>query len=495
MKQRFLILTALLCMVAVLLAACQKNTNTDTDNTPKIAEYKGYSTIPDFGDLSGLTPDEDLAKDAAERLCVDEDMVKVYHLTDETKADVKTWVKELKNRGFSPADDLKVTGNTVKYYNEDKKLGLVAGYMDTDKEEGADALAILLVSKADKGTYVDIDFEEVQNLWSNQNNGGSFVIDEKKIYGYGYIGSSQDGFLSKNTDSSNAVMLVEDVAPQFMTEYNNVVYACLPALSGEEKGRLITYNTKEKDVEEAITTLKEGDFNSLQIYNDHLYYTTEDGLFLADLDGENAKKLSAKEMQNTYIVGDKVYYKDKSDEGTEHSLSLLTLADTRLTEEEADSFFLGSKGYGYYLTERELPEEEPAEDSGEDGEEAEDQEASTDEDESTEEEDLPATEWVLVKVALKDGETTDLATAQESTALLGIGSRVYFVSEEHEGQVYSVSKQGGTPKRVTRDKDCRNLMTFHEMILYYDYEDETDEGLEHIYVSTTDGFMKSDILR
>ena|GEM_PF-3194194 len=37
-------------------------------------------------------------------------------------------------------------------------------------------------------------------------------------------------------------------------------------------------------------------------------------------------------------------------------------------------------------------------------------------------------------------------------------------------------------------------MTFHDMILYYDYDDETEEGLEHIYISTPDGFMKSDIL-
>ncbi|MEE3312333.1 MAG: DUF5050 domain-containing protein, partial [Acutalibacteraceae bacterium] len=79
--------------------------------------------------------------------------------------------------------------------------------------------------------------------------------------------------------------------------------------------------------------------------------------------------------------------------------------------------------------------------------------------------------------------------------LVGINGKVYFVSDEHNGQIYSVSKSGSTPKRVTRDEDCKYLMTFHDMILYYDYDDETEEGLEHIYISTTDGFMKSDILR
>ena len=81
-----------------------------------------------------------------------------------------------------------------------------------------------------------------------------------------------------------------------------------------------------------------------------------------------------------------------------------------------------------------------------------------------------------------------------ATALVGIGSKVYYVSDEHQGQIYSISKSGGTPKRVTRDEDCKYLMTFHDMILYYDYDDETEEGLEHIYISTPDGFMKSDIL-
>ena len=33
-----------------------------------------------------------------------------------------------------------------------------------------------------------------------------------------------------------------------------------------------------------------------------------------------------------------------------------------------------------------------------------------------------------------------------------------------------------------------------EECVHYDYDDETEEGLEHIYISTPDGFMKSDIL-
>ncbi|MBQ6786012.1 MAG: hypothetical protein IJO82_09430, partial [Clostridia bacterium] len=100
----------------------------------------------------------------------------------------------------------------------------------------------------------------------------------------------------------------------------------------------------------------------------------------------------------------------------------------------------------------------------------------------------------LIRVSLKDGEMTELATVREGTALVGINGKVFYVSEEHNGQIYSVSKSGSTPKRVTRDEDCKYLLTFHDMILYYDYDDETEEGLEHIYISTPDGFMKSDIL-
>ena len=127
---------------------------------------------------------------------------------------------------------------------------------------------------------------------------------------------------------------------------------------------------------------------------------------------------------------------------------------------------------------------------------AEDKEASEETTTAAEEasEEEPETAWTLIRVSLKDGETTELTTVREGTALVGIGSKVYYVSDEHQGQIYSISKSGGTPKRVTRDEDCKYLMTFHDMILYYDYDDETEEGLEHIYISTPDGFMKSDIL-
>ncbi|MBR5753173.1 MAG: DUF5050 domain-containing protein, partial [Clostridia bacterium] len=238
---------------------------------------------------------------------------------------------------------------------------------------------------------------------------------------------------------------------------------------------------------------------SLQYYNDKLYYTTKNGLFQAEPDGTDAVKLTGKAMENAYLVGDKVYYRDREDNDTEHVYSLLTEADTRITEESVSSFFLGSKGYAYYITEREVTAEEPEEDEEEAATEtASDEETSEEtaaEEETTEaSEEEPETAFMLVRMALKNGETTELATVLEGTGLVGIDGKVYFVSDEHNGQIYSVSKSGSTPKRVTRDEDCRNLMTFHDMIVYYDYDDETAEGLEHIYISTTDGFMKSDIL-
>ena len=294
-------------------------------------------------------------------------------------------------------------------------------------------------------------------------------------------------------------MLVEGAHPRYVHEWDKTVYACL-------SDRLIAIDTKEKDPEEAVTTLLDGNLQSLQIVNEKLWYTTKNGLFYCDLDGENTVKVTGKKMKDAYVVGDKVYYRDAEDENTEHAYSLLTEVDTRVTEEAVSSFFLGSKGNGYYIAERDVKPEEPEEDEESAKEESAKEETTAKaEDEKTSEEttaadgeeaaeEEPETAWTLIRVSLKDGKTTELSTVREGTALVGIGGKVYYVSDEHQGQIYSISKSGGTPKRVTRDEDCKYLMTFHDMILYYDYDDETEEGLEHIYISTPDGFMKSDIL-
>ena len=491
MKYRILVFAAVLTAALLLLTACQPKQE-EEDNAAKIASYSDYGNVPDYGDVSGVKPDEALAETAAARLNADPETVKVYALNEDSAAFIETWQEELKSRGFEQSADMEEGGNTVTWYNEDKRVGVVAGYMDTDQKDGMDALAVLLVDKSTDAQYINIDYETVQEAWSNANNGGSFYIDEKKIYGYGFIGSASDGFLVKNTDSSNAVMLVEDASPKFVQEVDKTVYAYLA-------GRIVAVDTKEKDPEEAVTTLTDVKVRSLQYYNDKLWYTTTDGLYQAEPDGSGEVQISGKAMRSAYLVGDKVYYRDAEDGNTEHAFSLLTLADTRMTEESASSFFLGSKGYGYYITERELTAEEPDEEEA-DAEEAAEETAAEEAEETAAEEtaatdaEEPETALTLVRIALKDGSTEELATVEPNTALVGINGKVYYVSDEHDGQIYAVPKKGGEAKRVVRDEDCRKLMTFHDMLLYYDYDDETDDGLEHIYISTTDGFMKSDIL-
>ena len=495
MKRYFFLILAVLMTAAVLLTACQPQGS--EEQAPTIASYEGYSNIPDLGDIAGAKSDEALASAAAARMDVAPETVFVYPLGDIPEDALNVWTKELKARGFEQSGTLEEAGNTVPWYSDDRKIGVVAGYMDTDKQGGMDAIGVFLVEKSLAGKYVNIDYEEVQEGWGNANNGARFFIDDKKIFGFGYVGAAE-GLLSKNTDSSSALMLVEGAHPRYVHEWDKTVYACL-------SDRLIAIDTKEKDPEEAVTTLLDGNLQSLQIVNEKLWYTTKNGLFYCDLDGENTVKVTGKKMKDAYVVGDKVYYRDAEDENTEHAYSLLTEMDTRVTEEAVSSFFLGSKGNGYYIAERDVKPEEPEEDEesakkettakAEDeksSEETSEETTAADGEEAAEEE--PETAWTLIRVSLKDGKTTELTTVREGTALVGIGGKVYYVSDEHQGQIYSISKSGGTPKRVTRDEDCKYLMTFHDMILYYDYDDETEEGLEHIYISTPDGFMKSDIL-
>ena len=492
MKQKLFVLLAALIALTIALTACQTGGKNEGENDQKIASYSGYSNIPDFGDVSGKEADAKLGEAAAARLGVDPETVKVYPVDENSAAFIETWEQELKTRGFTKSADMEAGGNTVTWYSDDRKIGVVTGYMDTDLRDSVDALAVMLVDKASAEQYVNIDYETAQESWSNANNGGSFYIDDKKIYGYGFVGNAAEGFLSKNTDSSSAIMLVEDESPKFVQEVDKTVYAYLP-------GRIVAVDTKEKDPEVAVTTLIDTKAESLQYYNERLYYTNSDGLFYSEPDGTEAVNVTGKVMKKAWLLGDKVYYKDPEDNGTEHVYSLLTGADTRVTEETVYSFFLGSKNYGYYIAKRDVPvkaedeetadEEtatEAAEEAGEDT--AEEATEAAAESEETE------TVWMLIRVSLKDGELTELTTVREGTSLVGINGKVYYVSDEHEGQIYCISKSGGTAKRVTRDKDCRKLMTFHDMLLYYDYDDETEDGLEHIYISTTDGFMKSDIL-
>ena len=489
MKHRLMALIALLT-VAFLLAGCQPQSGTE-DNGADIASYKGYASIPDYGDVSGAKPDTKLAEKAAARLNADPETVLIYPLDGNSAAFIDTWQQELEARDYAKSADLEEGGNTVTWYSEDRQNGLVTGYLDTDQKDGMDALLVMLVNKAAREQYLSPDYDTLQQAWGNANNGATYYIDDKKIYGFGYIGNNREGFLVKNTDSSDPVMLIEDQKPKFVQEVDKTVYAYVP-------GHIVSYDTKEKDPEEAVSTLLDVKAKSLQYYNEKLYYTTKDGLFCAEPDGTDAVKLSGKAMENAWIAGDKVYYRDKQDENTEHAYSLLTEADTRITEEAVSSFFLGSKNYAYYIAERELQKEEPEEDADE--EETTTKKASDETSEETTvpgedaEEEEPTSAFTLIRLSLKDGETTELATVWEGTGLVAIEDRVYYVSDEHNGQIYSVAKKGGTPKRVTRDEDCRKLMTFHEMLLYYDYDDETAEGLEHVYISTPDGFMKSDIL-
>ncbi len=479
MKRYFFLILAVLTMTAVLLTGCQKSET--EDNTPTIESYDGYGNIPDLGQIAGAESDTDKATAAAERLSVDAESIFVYSLGDVTEDSIKTWTKELNSRGFEKNGTLTEDGNTVTWYSEDRQIGVVAGYTEN-------TFNVFLVGKSLASKYVNLDYDSVQRAWGNANNGASFFIDSKKIYGYGYIGSASDGFLSKYTDSSDALMLVEGEKPTYVHEWDNVVYACL-------SDRMVAVDTKEKDAEEAVTTLVEAKLNSLQIVNEKLYYTRGNGLYSCDLEGENTLKITDTKMKDAYVVGDKVYYRSEEDGNTEHVYSLLTEVDTRITDEAVSSFFLGSKGNAYYIAERDIVEEE-VEDTAD--EESSDEEVVSEESEEvlgeeTTDEEEPTTYWALIRYSLNDDEKTELASVREGTALVAIEKKIYFI-EEHDGQIFSVSKSGSEPKRVVRDEDCKYLMSFHDMLLYYDFDDETEDGLEHIYISTPDGFMKSDIL-
>lgn len=200
MKRYFLLIMAVLMTTAMLLTACQPQSE---DQAPTIASYEGYSNIPDLGDIAGVKSDKPLASAAAARMDVDPETVFVYPLGDIPEDALNVWTKELKARGFEKNGTLEEAGNTVTWYSDDRKIGVVAGYMDTDKQGGMDALGVFLVNKSLAGRYVDIDYDVVQEGWGNANNGARFFIDDKKIFGFGYVGAAE-GMLSKNTEIGRA---------------------------------------------------------------------------------------------------------------------------------------------------------------------------------------------------------------------------------------------------------------------------------------------------
>ena len=146
MNYKLLTIIALLTATVLLLTGCQPK-NGGEDPAAEIASYSGYSNIPDYGDLSGAKSDETLAKAAAARLNVDEKTVLAYPLDESSAAFIDTWQQELDARGFASSADMEEGGNTVTWYSEDRDIGVVTGYMDTDQKDGMDALVVMLVGK------------------------------------------------------------------------------------------------------------------------------------------------------------------------------------------------------------------------------------------------------------------------------------------------------------------------------------------------------------
>ncbi len=169
MKRYFFLILAVLLSTVVLLTACQPNGS--EEQAPTISSYEGYSNIPDLGSIAGAESNAKLAAAAAERMSVDPETVFVYSLGDLPEDALNVWTRELKARGFEKNGTLEEAGNTISWYSEDRDIGVVAGYMDTDKQDGMDAFAVFLANKSLSGKYVDIDYEKVQEAWSNANNG------------------------------------------------------------------------------------------------------------------------------------------------------------------------------------------------------------------------------------------------------------------------------------------------------------------------------------
>ena len=105
MKHKLLMLIALALAALLVLTGCQPRQN-EEDNAASIASYKGYSNIPDYGDVSGAKSDETLAKAAAARLNVDAETVLAYPLDENSAAFIETWQQELEARGFTASADL-----------------------------------------------------------------------------------------------------------------------------------------------------------------------------------------------------------------------------------------------------------------------------------------------------------------------------------------------------------------------------------------------------
>ena len=124
MKRYFLLIMAVLMTTAMLLTACQPQSE---DQAPTIASYES---------------DKPLASAAAARMDVDPETVFVYPLGDIPEDALNVWTKELKARGFEKNGTLEEAGNTVTWYSDDRKIGVVAGYMDTDKQDGLDSFGV-----------------------------------------------------------------------------------------------------------------------------------------------------------------------------------------------------------------------------------------------------------------------------------------------------------------------------------------------------------------
>lgn len=312
------------------------------------------------------------------------------------------------------------------------------------------------------GQTDNIDYSSVQQKMSNFVNNSYYCIKDGWIYYLNYDGKAQ---LTKiRTDGSDFSVLVSGKGvPSYVTVDGEYVYALF---SKDESSCLYRCRLGGSDLTKIISS----DIDCFQMHENKIWYAKWDmsanktkGYYCCNMDGSNEELVLDKEIYNSYVVGDVLYYQDDDDNETIHKYNLETKTDEKITNKMSYCFVIDGT-YGYYIQ-----TDKTASKCDYNGR--------------------------VVKVNLTTKEEIVLYEGAYTGTLYVTETEIYFVNNNDNKRIYKINKDGTDIKLVTQDTKSMYIVSFDNKMMYMKFNSEGTK-VEGIYIcNLSDGSNKINILK
>ena len=464
------ILLPALILSATVLCSCVTQDKSLPDQTDTVETYEGFDGIPDLGASGSFVQDEELAKAAACRLGVPDNLVRAYIVTEQNAGEIDTWVSSLQDNGYYECPT--VFGNeTIVMKNAAGDSGVMYGYYHTDSGEQTDRFLLMLADPSLYKQYIDLDYNSVVTQWCNENNDGMVLVKDGWIYGATFNDNGYNVFMTERTNGQDRSILNESHAAVRIGVSGEYIYMIsLNTENGANNSPSLARcklggNEYEELTPENISA------RTLQVQNGKLYYcagiqgendVSDDFFRFCDLDGSNGDIALEKEIYYPYVIGAELYYQDDKGGEFEHCMNLLTMQDVTLTADKTYGFVRDNE-CAYYICN----------------------------DNSCSEGDYIGT---LNKIDLSTGDITVLYDTVDTASFVLSGDTLFFSNPSDGGKVYGVDKNGDGIRLISKDDNSSTIYCYGDSLVYYSYIIEEDSKyIEGIYISSLDGSNRTQL--